>query len=116
MSKSISDALNLTPIVAVEPNRQVALPTESTEDQPYVRQNIIESIEAGQAAIGQLSVLACNSQDPEMYEVLTKLIEVMVKANKELLTLNGHKKETVTNQNLFVGSTAELHEMLSAKK
>jgi hypothetical protein len=65
--------------------------------------------------------VAKQSESPRAYEVVTNLIKTMVDANKDLLQLAKTRKELearepekaqVTNNNLFVGSSAELLKMI----
>lgn len=121
MSNNISQALNLNVPVPIDfEQRQVDLPRDQSEDMKYVRENMLHSIEVGHNALAQVAALASQSQTPDMYEVLTKLVEVTMKANKDLINLvgkdGGAKKEEHVHQNLFVGSTAELLEVMRAKK
>ena len=63
---------------------------------------------------------ARQSQHPRSYEVLSTLLKTLTDANKDLLSLSKTRKELTktddqpqtVNQNLFVGSTAELAKML----
>lgn len=121
MSNNISNALNLNVPVPIDfEQRQVDLPRDQSEDLRYIRENMLHSIEVGHNALSQVATLAAQSQTPDMYEVLTKLVEVTMKANKDLANLvgkeGGGKKEEHVHQNLFVGSTAELLEMMQKKK
>lgn len=121
MSNNISNALNLNVPVPIDfEKRHVDLPRDQSEDIKYVRENMLHSIEVGHNALAQVATLAAQSQTPDMYEVLTKLVEVTMKANKDLANLVGKegavKKEEHVHQNLFVGSTAELLEMMQKKK
>lgn len=88
------------------------------------RSNIINLIESGNEAILNLSQIASSSQHPRAYEVLAKLYDSVLTANKELLELQVKIREINTadapiseqaktiNNNLFVGSTAELQKMI----
>jgi len=79
-------------------------------------------------AIDRLHQIADQSQQPRAFEVLGKLIETSVKANKDLLELQekirqikeistevGDKAKTINN-NLFVGSTKELQDFIKRMK
>ena len=58
------------------------------------------------------------------YEVVTQLLSGLTNTTKELLVLQKTKKEieketkdpSTVNNSLFIGSTAELQELLTAKK
>ena len=81
-------------------------------------------IEQGHEAIAKLMELADQSQQPRAYEVVANLIKTMAETNKDLLNLTKQKRELITKEdapqqqvtnNLFVGSTAELQQMLQKK-
>jgi hypothetical protein len=86
-------------------------------------------VENGNDAIAKLASIADQSQNPRAFEVLAKLMDSMVAANKQLLDLqkeirtidkadmpqDEEAKKSVTN-NLFVGSTAELQKMIEDMK
>ena len=96
----------------------------ASEDFAFARSNIREVVENGNEALTKLAILADQSQNPRAYEVLAKLMDTMVAANRELLDIQKKIREldkadaprdeaakSVTN-NLFVGSTAELQKAL----
>lgn len=129
----INRALNLGPL----PERSQAISTiiaaakndSAKEDFTFARANIHEVIENGNDAIAKLAVIADQSQNPRAFEVLAKLMDSMVAANKQLLELqkeirtiekadvpqNEDARKHVTN-NLFVGSTSELQKMIDDMK
>lgn len=100
-------------------------------DFEMARQNLVDLIETTRVAIAALSNVADQSQHPRAYEVLNQLINTMMKAQQDLLELRSRHRDVtgesgtkapasdVVNNNLFVGSTAELGralESLSASK
>ena len=116
----ISDALSLTPL-------QQFLPTESkkhlpvTTDYEYARGNMISILEKGQEALNGVLEVAHQSQHPRAYEVVAGLIKTLADANKDLLELQKRQKDIAdpeelkaktVNNNLFVGSTAELQKLI----
>lgn len=129
----INRALNLGPL----PARSQAVATiiaaatndSAKEDFTFARANIREVVENGNDAIAKLAVIADQSQNPRAFEVLAKLMDSMVAANKQLLELqkeirtidkadvpqDENARKHVTN-NLFVGSTAELQKMIEDMK
>jgi len=119
-SNNISAALNLTPVPTIQfEDRSVDLPRDQSEDLRYARENMLHSIEIGHNAMAQVAALAAQAQTPDMYEVLTKLVEVTMKANKDLINLAAKepsKKEGDVHQTLVVSSTAELLELMQKKK
>jgi len=92
------------------------------------RSNVYEVIQNGQEALYNLAQIADQSQNPRAFEVLAKLMDTMLQANKDLLELqtkireisavdaptNEHAK--TINNNLFVGSTAELQKVIENMK
>jgi hypothetical protein len=85
--------------------------------------------DVGEIALQELAQIASSSQHPRAYEVVSTLMGQIVNANKQLLEIeklkleiekekNGGQVEEakVVNNNLFVGSTAELLEQLKSKK
>lgn len=97
-------------------------------DFELARGNIHEVIQNGTYAMEKLSQIADSSQHPRAFEVLAKLMDTMLQANKDLMelqkqirTINAADAPTnenakqVTN-NLFVGSTADLQKVIEDMK
>ena len=116
---NIAKTLNLTPLTisnTANPN----LSAQITDDFDYARGNIIAVIEKGQEALIGILDVATMSQHPRSFEVVATLIKAVSDANKDLLELQKRRKdltgEQVTpgtvNNNLFVGSTAELQQFI----
>ena len=89
----------------------------------YTRGNLYSIIEKGQEAINGILELAEDSQMPRAYEVAGQLIKSVSDATDKLMDLqkklkdvNEEEKKTtnVTNNALFVGSTAELQKLLKS--
>ena len=116
---NIAKMLNIAPLttatVILNP-----LSDQITNDFDYARGNIIAVIEKGQEALTGILDVAGMSQHPRSYEVVATLIKAVSDANKDLLELQKRRKdltgEQVTpgtvNNNLFVGSTAELQQFI----
>lgn len=98
------------------------------EDFTFARANIREVVENGADAIAKLSVIADQSQNPRAFEVLAKLMDTVTNSAEKLLTMQKTIKELekanephddeakrITN-NLFVGSTSQLAELLKGKE
>ena len=122
---SIGKALNLEPIsTQVQTIIQKANDDSAKTDFESARANIYEIIESGATAMQSLAQIADSSQHPRAFEVLAKLMDTMLQANKDLLDLQKtirdiDAKDGVTNpeaksvtNNLFVGSTAELQKVI----
>ena len=90
-------------------------------DYEYTRGQLYNLIEKGQEAINGILDVAQNSDHPRAYEVAGNLIknvadisDKLVDLQKKMNDLDEEKKgpTTVTNNAMFVGSTAELQKML----
>ena len=96
-------------------------------DYQYVRQNLHDTIDKGSTALDALLELAKASEHPRAFEVVGQLTKTLVDANKDLIEVQRKIKElkkdtveretakNVTNNNLFVGSTADLLKALRNK-
>lgn len=120
---SISQALNLTPMPL--PVAKPAVVVDQIEDDyEYARGNIIATIEKGREALDGIIDVATLGQNARAFEVAAGLVKTMVDANKDLLELTKKRKEIekidnksdpkTVNNNLFVGSTAELLKALKS--
>lgn len=131
----ISKALNLTPLEQLTAEPVEVLPAvvspitsddQIQDDFEYARDNLKTVIENGQRALSGIMDVAAMSQHPRSYEVVADLMTSVVNANKDLLELQKRKKDLLkredgpktatTNNNLFVGTTADLLKMIKAKK
>jgi len=122
----IDRALNLGPLARDDYSKAIstivstARNDSAKEDFTFARANIREVVENGNDAISKLAVIADQSQNPRAFEVLAKLMDSMVAANKQLLDIQQqirtiekadmpHNEEAKKNNgSIFVGSTAEL--------
>jgi hypothetical protein len=102
---------------------ETALDDSAKKDFEQARANIHDLIENGKDAMDKLALIADSSQHPRAYEVLSKLMETMLQANRDLMDLQSKVREIkaidqpingarTINNNLFVGSTAELQKMI----
>jgi hypothetical protein len=122
--ETITSALGLTPVK--HENVPVVVP-DKTEDSiendfKYTRENLYSVIEQGNKALEDMIDVARASEHPRAYEVVSTLMNTLVNANKDLLDLSKKKKELApkeeiegpktVNNNLFVGSTADLQKAL----
>ena len=81
-------------------------------------------LDKGNDALDELLAVAKESENPRAFEVVTQLISGLTNTTKELLQLQKTKKEieketkdpSTVNNSLFIGSTAELQELLDKKK
>lgn len=94
-------------------------------DYSYARDNLYNLIERGNDALEGILELAKEMEHPRAYEVASGLIKTvgdttmeLLKMQKELKSMKGESVNpgaATTNNNLFVGSTAELQELLKGK-
>jgi hypothetical protein len=126
----IFNALNL-PDIKNDPVKSIvakAHDDSAKTDFEMARSNIHEVIQNGTYAIEKLAQIADSSQHPRAFEVLAKLMDTMLQANKDLLDLQkqirtinaadtpiNEQAKQVTN-NLFVGFTADLQKALESIK
>jgi len=116
-------AANTAPILPTPP--RVSKPNGKHDDFDFARGSLISVISDGQQAIAELANIAARSQHPRAYEVLGGLIDSLVNASTELLTLQQKDQEIkqvanggpeTVNNNLFVGSTTELQRLITEMK
>lgn len=129
----IADKLGLQPISYDKPTIHVPAvvnndlqPDEQLEiDHNYARENVYQTIEAGNHALESMLEIAKQSQHPRAFEVVATLMKTLVDANKELVDMS-HKKSEInkpnekevnntTNQIIFNGSTKELLDYIKNK-
>ena len=134
MAKSfdkISDSLNTeTDIVNVTPSESEIVRDveheqrveQAKKDYEYTRGNLYSLIEKGQESLDGIMELAQESDSPRAYEVAGQIIKSVADTTDKLMDLQKKMKElnkeedsgpkSVTNNALFVGSTAELAKFL----
>lgn len=129
LEKSLENIFDLpeSPPIAAEVTEVIA-PIEGSEkknidkDYEYARQNLYEIIERGSEALNTLVEIAQASQSARAFEVVGTLVKTLSDANKDLLEVTNKVKKikeesnvthkNITNNSLFVGSTAELQKFL----
>ena len=93
---------------------------EQQVDYKYTRNTLYGLVERGQDAIEGILDLAKESEHPRTYEVAGQLIKTVSETSEKLLQIqkmmddleDDKPRNQTTNQNLFVGSTAELQKLL----
>ena len=111
-------------VVIPEANSQ----TEKIEnDYDRTRANLYGLLQQGQDALGHALEIAKSSEHPRAFEVVGNLMNQLADINEQLLRLHERKQKldapkeargqgietkTVTNNSIFVGSTAELNKMI----
>lgn len=131
--QSLSDTFNvdtqITETTKVEPTTIANIPSDNADvkkDYEYTRGNLYSIIEKGQEALNNALELAIDGGQPRAYEVVGQLIKNVSDATDKLLDLQKKLKEldsqstkssqNITNNALFIGSTAELSKFLKSKK
>ena len=92
-------------------------------DYNYIRTNIYTITERSIDALNNLVQIADQSQHPRAYEVVALLVNTIASAQKDLMSIHKDKSKIdgainksspeVVNNNLFVGNTAQLDEIIS---
>jgi hypothetical protein len=132
MDDEIGKTLGLEPLPQeilqaeiVVPKPKLAEESEEERDYKYARENFYNVIEKGTDALEQMLDVARASEHPRAYEVVSTLMKTLVDANKDLVKMGEDKRKAeavpeqdskTVNNNLFVGSTADLQKMLRDMK
>lgn len=130
---NLTKALDMNPLV-VEEQKEEQLPVvaeekgDAEQDFELARKNLQELAKKGNKALDELIMLAKNSEHPRAYEVVATLIKTLADTNKDLLETRKRKIDIdkargvqndgspkTVNNNLFVGSTAELQKFLKER-
>ena len=124
----ILEITSLVPTSEINPESTTRVIPQNGKDDDidynYARENYYNLIERNQDAVEEMLEIAKQSEHPRAFEVVGQLIKSGLDANKELMALHKTKKELsiekgptqVTNQAVFVGSTAELQKLLKVKR
>lgn len=123
IADDIIDVEEPTEIVKKAPTVDVNT-TDLTADYQFSRDQYQTLIEKGNDALEELLTIAKEGEQPRAFEVATQLINSLTATTKELLQLQKTKGEiekkdksvAKTENNLFIGSTKELQELLEQKK
>ena len=134
--KGIEDALDVetsivpkekTDIVDVGPDPSILQKQEQvSKDYEYTRGNLYSLIEKGQEAVDGILEVAGQTDSPRSYEVAGNLIKNVADTTDKLIDLQKKMQELeegpakvtcpVTNNTMFVGSTAELAKFLKSQQ
>ena len=94
------------------------------DDYEFSRKTYKDLIQTGMYSLDTLAELARESEHPRAFEVLSRAIKDVADTTEKLMDLQKNKKalnkeeeekekeRLVTNNNLFVGSTADLQKMI----
>ena len=127
MTKQLDDALGLNSVPMIYDDEKENLPavvSEQTDDDvDQARTGLYDALSLSQQAVQDMLAIAQQSQHPKAYEILNSSIKTMADISMGLADLQLKKQRLnkgvqqapseggVTN-NLFVGSTAELQQMI----
>ena len=126
---TISELLNISPIIkegsVVVYEEPMETETQTDQDLEYARSIMYENIKNTQDALEEMLEIAKQSQHPKAFDSLDKLLNTSRGVAKYLVEFHKDKKSikqeiqstenNTTNNNLFVGSTAELLKMIKEK-
>lgn len=118
---------NLPPDKIKEPVKE--LDKDIKDDYEYSRDKYRSILSKGETAIEGMLDLAVESESPRAYEVLSNMLKHMADTTDKLMDLQKKKKEltsnskgenaggnSLTQNNVYIGSTADLQRMLLDKK
>ena len=122
----LNEILDITDKTIVETESKPVIPRPNeqediTSDYKYSRENLYNLVERGQDAIDGILTLAKETEHPRTYEVAGQLIKNVGEVTEKLLQLQekmkklGEETKKAPNKvenNLFVGSTAELQKLI----
>jgi len=120
----LDEAFNIEPQVLTTYEKQEVVISDSIEkdiknDYDYTRENLYNLVENGNAALEDLVELAKQSEHPRTYEVLATLIKSIGDTTDKLSVLHEKQRkltaeteDTITNNNLFVGSATDLLDLI----
>lgn len=130
MSDEISKSLDLAPLntsnaLVVQDEKK-----EYNDDVEFAREGLYDAAVKAQSAVEDMIAIAQQSQHPKAYEVLNSTIKTLADISMGIADLqlkkqrlergnggnNSDNNGGTVNNNLFVGSTAELQKMLEDLK
>ena len=89
------------------------------DDYDYSRETYYDLLEKGKQSLELMIEVARESEHPRAFEVLSGMMKNMADINDKLMDLNKKNKDInkedikqVTNNNVFLGSTADLQKLL----
>ena len=119
------EVVDIVPVKAISVDHQYN-PSDADRDYDEVRKNLQCIIEKSQEAIEGISELAQDSQQARAYEVMAQLIQSSLEANNRLMDIHRRMKDlkkeekakttSVTNNSIYVGSTADLQKMIREQR
>lgn len=137
ISSSLNTETEIIDVSATETSKEIIKDNKSEslgdlieqirKDYDYTRANLYSLIEKGQESLNGIMELAQESDSPRAYEVAGQIMKNVADTADKLIDLQKKMKELnkyeddrgpkrVTNNALFVGSTAELAKFLKSQK
>ena len=95
------------------------------KDYLATRKNLMDLIDNGKDAIQGIMNVAEEGEHPRAYEVVAQLIKTVADVNKDLIDIHKKVKDVevtkienneTTNNSIFIGSTAELQNLINADR
>lgn len=122
MFEELDDKFQVETVTKVEVSKVESVPIE--DDAEHARKTLHTLIDKGNEAIDGILNIAKSSDHPRAYEVAGQLIKTVSDTAKDLLEVQKRKKDlqkdeqpkVQTQNNLFVGSTHELLQIMKQKK
>lgn len=109
----------------IKKNRPIKFDKDIKDDYEFSRKTYKDLIYTGTRSMDVLAELARESEHPRAFEVLSQTIKNIGDTTEKLMALQKQKKDltqeereeakNVTNNNMFVGSTADLQRLLLKK-
>jgi hypothetical protein len=132
ISESLNTETSIVDVSAIEESNEIvsakevdSILDEIKRDYEYTRSNLYSLIEKGQETLDGIMELAQESDSPRAYEVAGQIIKSVADTADKLIDLqkkmkdvykeNDSSPKTITNNALFVGSTAELAKFLKSQ-
>jgi hypothetical protein len=120
MSETVSELIDASTGEVITPISTDILGDDFT----HTRDNLRELLATGQKALEQALLVAQASEHPRAFEVVGNLMKQMADINQQLLDLHNQKQKIeapskkdsglskTVNNNLFVGTTADLNKLI----
>lgn len=119
------DPYTVTGDLPIEAPQTEIVKVEELSEIDIAKANLLQITEIGNKSLKQLYNLAIATDDPRVYRALSELMGTVAGANREIIELYKVKNDAsraagpaqnVTNNTLFVGSSAELNKFISEMK
>jgi hypothetical protein len=124
IDEKLSEVLDIEPVEYSQTTEVVEIKNPIHDDAEFARENIRGLIDKGNIAMDNLLHVAKESEHPRAYEVAANMLKSLAEMNKDLLEIQKRKRDLEPKQSsdvkidkaVFVGSTAELINMIKANK